>query len=180
MKKRWIKSQFSFWSYIEWRWTEGLERRMNMKERRFFFVYYFFHCCFVANLCDPSAPCDLFSTLPEWPNHATPKGSRNCIVPPLFSFFLGNKRRYMSSILPREWANKTTACSYMYRSPSPPKNIFHMRPLRGGHVACFPGHFLWSCCFIVLTDPISLPLWCDFSFCCPGQSHSYGSPGKEK
>lgn len=67
--------------------------------------------------------------------HATPKGNWNCIVVPhhhnhphfflffsFFSFFflLGNKRRSMCSILPRVWANKTTACSYMYRSPSSP------------------------------------------------------------
>lgn len=35
------------------------------------------------------------------------------------------------------------------------------------------GYFLWSCCFIVFADPISLPLRCDFSQCSP----SHGSPG---
>lgn len=126
-----------------------------------------------------------------WVTSATPKGNWNCMSPPsffsLFFFFSGNKRRCMLSILLWDWASKTTACSYMYHSPSSPKTIYreqthtHTHPLRCGHVVpCFPGHFLWSCCFIVFADPISLPLWCDFSFCCPDQSYSHGSPGKEK
>lgn len=98
------------------------------------------------------------------------------------SLYSSNKRRCISSILLREWANKTTACSYMYHSPSSLRNVFvttHIQ--RAGRVACFPDHFLWSCCFIVLADPISLPSLVWFLFLLPPfQSRSHGSPEKEK
>lgn len=69
-----------------------------------------------------------------WVTSTTPKGNWNCNVspPPLpcspfltfFSFSASNKRRCMSSILPRKWTNKTTACSYVYRALSSPLKIY--------------------------------------------------------
>lgn len=74
---------------------EGRERRKNVWRREreggeLGWVYCFF---FVANWCDPSEPCDLCSTLPEWPapRHTQGQLELHCgPPPPLFSplFFL--------------------------------------------------------------------------------------------
>ena len=130
--KREVRLWIWFLSYIMWWWTESLETVEKDGKRR-------------KNIWGGGSILFLWQIDAIHLNHvtpaahslsdqhcATPKGNWNCIVSPpptsffySFLFFLGNKRRCMSSILPREWANKTTACSYMYRSPSSPKNIFH-------------------------------------------------------
>lgn len=117
---------------------------------------------------------------------ATPKGNWNCIVSPpplLFSFFQAIRDDVCPPFCHGSEQTKRQPVVICIVVPLPLKiysTNTHTHSLRVGHVACFPGHFLWSSCFIVFADPISLPLWCDFSFCCPGQSYSHGSPGKEK
>lgn len=102
--------------YITWWWTEGkekVERGRNIKgERRGAY-------CFCGKLMRSIWTMWLLQHTP-WVTSATPKGNWNCNASPLpfLTFFFSNKRRCMSSILPREWTNKTTACSYVYRSPS--------------------------------------------------------------
>lgn len=94
------------------------KRSMKGREKQMGRAY-----CFCGKLMRSICTMWLLQHTP-WVTSTTPKGNW---TPSFFFFFytfLSNMRWYMSSILPQEWANKTTACCYMYCIPSSPRNIF--------------------------------------------------------
>lgn len=109
-----------------------------------------------------------------WVTSTTPKGNWNYIVnPSFFSFFRQYGTMYVLYFAMRvskktKQQQPVVICTIVLLSLKiySTNTHTHTHAAWSGRVACFPGHSLWSCCFIVFADPISLPLWCDFSLSC--------------
>lgn len=130
--KRWregVKGEVShwirLWYYVmmDWGQRKGRERGRNLKGGEMESILFSWQID-VIHLNHVTPPAHSLSDQ----HHTQGQLELQCEPPPtprspfltFFSFSASNKRRCMSSILPRKWTNKTTACSYVYRGLSSP------------------------------------------------------------
>lgn len=107
------------------------------------------------------------STLPEWPMPRHTQGQLELHWAPFFTLFCFVFLKAIRNDVCPPFYHKTeqtkqqpvVICTVVFL----PLRIY-IPLITHTHTWLVPGCFLQSCCFIVLADPISLPLRCDFSF----------------